>query len=145
MRHLFDKMYEHFRFGVSNFLRFIVSFGLFVVCYFVIYFPSWYQEEADREELKKEHLIVKGVVSDINSKYNEMTYIFMVNGKEYDGISGYSEWSEKYGRIPIVGDSVSVCYKKNNPKRNMLLEFLNHEYVLIRKCAKVLYLKENVN
>ena len=35
MRHLFDKMYEHFRFGVSNFLRFIVSFVLFVVCYWL--------------------------------------------------------------------------------------------------------------
>lgn len=141
MRHLFDKMYEHFRFGVSNFLRFIVSFVLFVVCYSIIYFPSWCQEEADREELKKEHLIAKGVVSDINSKYNEMTYFFVVNGKKYDGNSGYSEWSEKYGRIPIVGDSVSVCYKKDNPKVNMLLEYLNHEYVLIRKWVKVLYLK----
>lgn len=80
MRHLFDKMYEHFRFGVSNFLRFIVSFVLFVVCYSIIYFPSWCQEEAD-------------------------------------------------------------CYKKDNPKVNMLLEYLNHEYVLIRKWVKVLYLK----
>lgn len=33
MRHLFDKMYEHFRFGVSNFLRFIVSF----VCSLLLY------------------------------------------------------------------------------------------------------------
>ena len=49
---------------------------------------------------------------------------------------------EKNGRVPEEGDSVLVCYKKNNPEINMLQENFDYEFTsFVDKWAKEIYLK----
>ena len=49
---------------------------------------------------------------------------------------------EKNGRVPEEGDSVLVCYKKNNPEINLLQENFDYESTFfVHKWAKEVYLK----
>ena len=107
-------------------------------------FLDMYQIEANRYELKKGYSLVKGVVYDVNTlrKVRKMYYSYVINGIKYKDDSEYGVWKKKNGRVPEEGDSVLVCYKKNNPEINMLQEYLDYESTFfVHKWAKEIYLK----
>lgn len=107
-------------------------------------FLDMYQIEANRYELKKGYSLVKGVVYDVNTlrKVRKMYYSYVINGIKYKDDSEYGVWKKKNGRVPEEGDSVLVCYKKNNPEINMLQENFDYEFTsFVDKWAKEIYLK----
>ena len=71
-----------------------------------------------------------------------MYYSYVINGIKYKDDSEYGVWKKKNGRVPEEGDSVLVCYKKNNPEINMLQENFDYESTFfVDKWAKEVYLK----
>ena len=107
-------------------------------------FLDMYQIEANRYELKKGYSLVKGGVYDVNTlrKVRKMYYSYVINGIKYKDDSEYGVWKKKNGRVPEEGDSVLVCYKKNNPEINMLQENFDYEFTsFVDKWAKEIYLK----
>ena len=142
------KRYIEFFDNLPLWLGRLLGFGLGIVIGLVSVilrdFPDMYQIEANRYELKKGYSLVKGVVYDVNTlkKVRKMYYSYVINGIKYKDDSKYGVWEKKYGRAPEEGDSVLVCYKKNNPEINMLLEYLDYESTyFVHKWAKEVYLK----
>lgn len=135
--------YRNIRLWKAGLLRFLVCLAMVPVVPFIIDFPDMYQMEANRYELKKGYTLVKGFVYDVNTlrKVRKMYYFYVINGVKYKDDSEYGLWEKKYGRAPEVGDSVSICYKKNNPEVHMVLEYFTHEPVFDQKLVNEIYLR----
>lgn len=143
MRKIVIKLYKRFCYWLSVLWRALLLILMNAVLLFLYESPSFYRDEYAREELKKECSLVQGVVYDVHTgKGNHyINYSFSIKGKEYKGVSRYGAWEHKYGRQPEEGDSVSICYKQNNPEINMLLEYFDAQPNFKHKWSMYLYPK----
>ena len=143
MRKIFVKLYKRFCFCLSCLWRILLGLLINAVFLFLCDSPSFYRDEYAREELKKECSLVQGVVYDVHTGRGDhyINYSFSIKGKEYKGVSRYGAWEHKYGREPEEGDSVSICYKQNNPEINMLLEYFDAQPNFKHKWSMILYPK----
>lgn len=108
----FEKILNTKHLVLSMLWRLLLTVVLIWIIRFVMDFPAMYQAETNRDELKKEHLIIRGYIYGVNNKYRTFYYSFVIAGKEYKGESSYYGWVSKHGGFPDDGDSVLVCYKK---------------------------------
>lgn len=145
MRKVVVKLYKRFCYWLSVLWRALLLILIDAVLLFLYDSPSFYRDEYAREELKKGCSLVQGVVYDVHTgkgnHYLIMNYSFIIKGKEYKGVSRYGAWKHKYGRQPEEGDSVSICYKQNNPELNMLLEYFDTQPYFMHKWSMYLYPK----
>lgn len=144
MRKRYIEFFENLPLWLGRLLGLVLGIVIGFVFVTLRDFLDMYQIEANRYELKKGYSLVKGVVYDVNTlrKVRKMYYSYVINGIKYKDDSEYGVWKKKNGRVPEEGDSVLVCYKKNNPEINMLQENFDYEFTsFVDKWAKEIYLK----